>query len=75
MNAPLLFANGHKVDHAFELCDPLSPSLCPLGESEETGRGGGGGGGGDTGEGKQKRHSACCHRPLGPRGTRVKLQE
>lgn len=32
MNAPSVFANGHRVGRAFELCDPLSPSLRPMGE-------------------------------------------
>lgn len=33
INAPSVFANGHGVGHAFELCDPLSPSLRPMGET------------------------------------------
>ncbi len=32
VNAPSVFANGHRVARVFELCDPLSPSLRPMGE-------------------------------------------
>lgn len=41
MNAPSVFANGHRAGHAFELCDPLSPSLRPMGEVRRQEGGGG----------------------------------
>ena len=75
MNAPSVFANGHRVGHAFELCDPLSPSLRPMGEvrRQERGREAEVEG---TDE-KENRGDARPRRlrPSGPKGTRVKLQE
>ena len=75
INAPSVFANGHGVGHAFELCDPLSPSLRPMGETRRQEGGGEEEVGGDRRERKRRGHSPRRLRPSGPKGTRVRLQE
>lgn len=52
MSAPRVFACGHRAGHAFELCDPLSPSPCPMGEVRRQE-----GGGEDEVEGADERES------------------